>query len=322
MPQFLSNNLQVVTGTLQLDDTGTPTKSYRLRTDGGDLDMEGSGRSIFLSVWSGAGFTGTQRNKLVLESGADITQAIGLWQFRNAPFGIVMASIDGATGSIIATKYLNISGLASDERQMRFQTSAVNRWTMGATPGTEPGDGSGSDFTFARWNDAGAWIDNPIQIVRLDGTVVVNTRLTSYGRGYFRSYVEIDAVSGDSWLSINGSAAAWKHIKFRTGGETRWEIGAYGAESTGNAGSNIEIDRWSDDNTYIETCIRIVRSTGELHLFKKLDMKSNLIANVATPVAGTDAANKTYVDARTPQVTVSTTAPSSPAVGDVWIDAN
>ena len=32
--------------------------------------------------------------------------------------------------------------------------------------------------------------------------------------------------------------------------------------------------------------------------------------------------NKAYVDNRTPKITVGTTAPSSPAVGDLWIDTN
>jgi multidrug efflux pump subunit AcrB len=32
--------------------------------------------------------------------------------------------------------------------------------------------------------------------------------------------------------------------------------------------------------------------------------------------------SQAYVDARTPQVTVATSAPSSPAVNDVWIDSD
>lgn len=36
----------------------------------------------------------------------------------------------------------------------------------------------------------------------------------------------------------------------------------------------------------------------------------------------TDAVTKSYVDARTPKITVSTTAPASPSVGDIWIDTN
>jgi len=41
----------------------------------------------------------------------------------------------------------------------------------------------------------------------------------------------------------------------------------------------------------------------------------------ADPTTALQAATKQYVDARTPKITVSTTAPSSPAVGDVWIDS-
>jgi hypothetical protein len=35
-----------------------------------------------------------------------------------------------------------------------------------------------------------------------------------------------------------------------------------------------------------------------------------------------DAATKAYVDARSPKITVSTTAPGSPSVGDLWVDTN
>ena len=38
------------------------------------------------------------------------------------------------------------------------------------------------------------------------------------------------------------------------------------------------------------------------------------------PTAALHSATKQYVDARTPKITVSSTAPSSPAVGDIWID--
>ena len=41
------------------------------------------------------------------------------------------------------------------------------------------------------------------------------------------------------------------------------------------------------------------------------------------PIADTSGlATKEYVDSRTPQITVGTTAPSSPAINDVWIDTN
>ena len=44
--------------------------------------------------------------------------------------------------------------------------------------------------------------------------------------------------------------------------------------------------------------------------------------NLPTPTASGDAASKGYVDGRTPQITVGTTAPGSPATGDIWVDTN
>jgi hypothetical protein len=38
------------------------------------------------------------------------------------------------------------------------------------------------------------------------------------------------------------------------------------------------------------------------------------------PSNNTDAASKQYVDARTPKITASGTAPPSPAIGDLWLD--
>jgi hypothetical protein len=43
--------------------------AYRLRGDGGELDFEIAGKDLYLSHWSGADFTGTQKNLLRLEPG-------------------------------------------------------------------------------------------------------------------------------------------------------------------------------------------------------------------------------------------------------------
>lgn len=65
--------------------------------------------------------------------------------------------------------HLRLSGAAGNERQVQFRTSAVIRWTMGATPSAETGSNAGSDFSFARYDDAGTWIDNPLGINRASG---------------------------------------------------------------------------------------------------------------------------------------------------------
>lgn len=90
-----------VVGDFQVDDADTSTKGYRFRTSGSNLDVEAAGADIFISAWSGAGFTGTQRNKLRFESGAEITKAINEWQFTDGPFGSTQHKIDGAGGIII-----------------------------------------------------------------------------------------------------------------------------------------------------------------------------------------------------------------------------
>jgi hypothetical protein len=88
-------------GNFEVVDTApTSTKSYRFRTNGSNLDIEGSGKDIFLSVWSGANYTGTQYNYFRLEAGVNIGHAIGLWLFDSGPFGGGNAKIDGATGDV------------------------------------------------------------------------------------------------------------------------------------------------------------------------------------------------------------------------------
>jgi hypothetical protein len=102
-------------GTLIVKDTiAGATKAYRFRTNGTNLDWEVGGADLFLSAWSDAAFSATQRNYLRLESGAQIAHAIGLWNFTADPFGGANASINGSTGAITAASFSGSgSGLTS-----------------------------------------------------------------------------------------------------------------------------------------------------------------------------------------------------------------
>lgn len=86
-----SDNLTVI-------DTGT--KGYRLRQDGGDLDLEATGAGLFVSVWSGTNFDGTQRHYLRLESGAHIAHASGVWVFSPGPFAGAVHTVDGLNNQL------------------------------------------------------------------------------------------------------------------------------------------------------------------------------------------------------------------------------
>lgn len=86
-----------VIGSFDVADADTSTKSYRFRTNGSNLDVEGAGADLFFSVWSGANYTGTQRYKFRMESGAEILKIIGDIQIVDGPFGGTHHLISGAT---------------------------------------------------------------------------------------------------------------------------------------------------------------------------------------------------------------------------------
>jgi len=89
-----------VTGNVTIQDDGA-TKSYVLRTSGTDLDLEGAGADLFLSVWSGAGGTGTQRNYARLESGAALAHALGRWACAESAFsGTYVLDADPTAGTV------------------------------------------------------------------------------------------------------------------------------------------------------------------------------------------------------------------------------
>lgn len=63
-----AERVHVKGGSLKVEDTGG-TKAYRLRTSGGSLDLEAGGANLYLSTWSGAGFSGTQYNQMIFDAG-------------------------------------------------------------------------------------------------------------------------------------------------------------------------------------------------------------------------------------------------------------
>lgn len=76
-----------VLGNLLLSDAATATKNYRFRTTASDLDFDGSGKDLYISVYSGANFTGTQRFYLGFDSGGHYADAFGNWIFHPDIFG-------------------------------------------------------------------------------------------------------------------------------------------------------------------------------------------------------------------------------------------
>jgi len=91
------SNLDVV-GTFRFRDAEAPSKGYRYRF-GGATDVEGGGSDIYFSVWDTGDFTGTQRNKMLMEKGTNVLQLIHEIQFRDNPQGNKYAAIYGDNGN-------------------------------------------------------------------------------------------------------------------------------------------------------------------------------------------------------------------------------
>lgn len=95
-------------GDVTIEDTGV--KGYRLRRSGSGLDLDGSGADLFLSIFSGTAFNGTQRTYMRLESGAQLGHLVGPWVWAATPFGDAL--IEGAPSSTPGAATLGFFGAA------------------------------------------------------------------------------------------------------------------------------------------------------------------------------------------------------------------
>jgi hypothetical protein len=86
------------------DNIETPTKQYRMRTSGSALDFEAGGAALYLSNWSGAGFTGTQYTGLILyndQSRMDFKSTYTYFNPTTSPSGDLVDFNRAAAGTIL-----------------------------------------------------------------------------------------------------------------------------------------------------------------------------------------------------------------------------
>lgn len=70
--------------------------------------------------------------------------------------------------------YINVNAAAGNNHGYTIQNAGLNRWVLYAQNNAETGGNAGSDFILSRYTDAGAWIDNPITIIRSTGQTIVS----------------------------------------------------------------------------------------------------------------------------------------------------
>jgi hypothetical protein len=120
-----------VTGNVTVQGAGG-TKSYGFRTNGSNLDLEGSGADLFLSVWSGAGATGTQRNYARLEAGAQLFHALSRWVWASTAFASTFVlDVDPSTGVVVAGGKNSLAGIRLCGMKATAGAPTTGTWAAG-----------------------------------------------------------------------------------------------------------------------------------------------------------------------------------------------
>ena len=102
-------------------------------------------------------------------------------------------------------------------------------------PDTETGSNTGSNFSIARFNDAGTYVNDAVKINRSSGDVAFTTNLISLV-GTSGSSIQLTDVGPSSVLFLNKiSAGGFNQISGATAGVTRWQL------NLGNTSGNFEI---------------------------------------------------------------------------------
>lgn len=173
-----------INGNFQIGDPAT--KAYRFRQNGSNLDIEGTGADIFLSVFSAAAYGGTQRNYLRIEAGAQLAHAIGTWEFTTTPFAAATATIDGTTGNIRTVGVMsNISTTNTFAEVVQVYRNNTQRGRIDN-------------------NANGMRIMALTNLLYLHGTAELGISVDSAGRALFDGEVEIDGA-----LNHDGTTAGF-----------------------------------------------------------------------------------------------------------------
>jgi len=129
---------------------------------------------------------------------------------------------------------------------------ANTRWSAQfGDSAVEGGGNTGSNFALIRFSDAGAPLGGAFDINRATGLATFYNHLTVTSGGH--TYVKVNAAPG--LASVVGG------FKNSVG---RWDLalGNQTAESGGNAGSDFELNRFSDAGAYLGNAMTIVRASG------------------------------------------------------------
>lgn len=118
--------------------------------------------------------------------------------------------------------------------------------------------------------------------IRVDGNTISSTNtngdinLTPNGTGAVATgnYLTNGSGSAFTQLNLQSSAAGGHDLNWRTGTSVRWTLNKGGAESGGDAGSDLTLYRYSDAGSYLGTAMTFTRATGAIAVIGALSKGS------------------------------------------------
>jgi len=131
--------------------------------------------------------------------------------------GAVQKAGDTMTGALTVNygAGLVLTTAAGNYRGLFYQTGASNRWAIGANQNAESGSNAGSDFSFDRYSDAGAWVGTPMSITcstRSTGTINIAGAVSLNSTGTLSPPFYLNANGYLVYQRANSSTGAWEIV--------------------------------------------------------------------------------------------------------------
>lgn len=200
--------------------------------------------------------------------------------------------IVGAAG-LAAQAQVLIRAAAGQARSFVIASGSSTRWNIEGTNTAETGSDAGTALAIRAYTDAAVLIDSPITITRAAGGALTISRPTT-----INSTATVQTAAGASGftvgandstscaVNINGAAGTSRQIMWRSAGVVRWNaVTNLTAESGSDAGSNWQLQAYTDAGVAIDSPISITRAAGgTMTLARPVSMSSTL--NVTGAITG------------------------------------
>ena len=237
------------------------------------------------------------------ETAASVSSKI--WHSGNLnPSNYALKSGSVFSGTVQSSFQFVIDRPNTNEKPIYLRTSGVSRWRISSSSESESGSNVGSNFSIDRFADDGSWLGPAIAVARNTGDVQINQALVTKNRIY-----------------VDGAAGTDRMIIFRSGTTDRWNIIAQaGAETGGNAGSNLWITNNNDDGSYKSAALVINRNDNTASFSGNLATQGTLYS-VGGLSIGNDRAH-VYSDTGVNNLVVRTGASGSHSFSTFQSDGN